>query len=88
MAYKNLNSAEMLSLMGCLDPLRNPRCVEWESLWFGSIMRVKGILRDDSSIPAERLRDRVETLGFDVVVPADATLFDLQVAIQQQTSVR
>jgi hypothetical protein len=84
MAYIKVNSAQMLSLVGCLDPHRNPRNVEWQPFGWRN-MRVSGILRDDSSIPVDRPRERVETLGFDVVVPKDASVWDIQVAIQQQT---
>ena len=84
MAYKEINSAEMLSLMGSLDPFRNPRDVRWGVVGLGK-MRVWGILRDDSTIPNDLPRQRVETLSFDVVIPENASLWDLQVAIQQQS---
>lgn len=86
MGYHKLNNAaEELSLLGgSHDPNRNVREISWSPVAPG-FMRVRGILRDDSNIPADRPRPRVHTLPFDVVVPERVSVWDLQVVIRDQT---
>jgi hypothetical protein len=79
------NAAEELSfLAGSLDPYRNVREVSYCRVAPG-FMRVKGLLRDDSNIPADRPRLRVNPLEFDVVVPERVSVEDLRVVIWEQT---
>lgn len=85
MGYHKLNNAaEELSLLGgSHDPNRNVRGISWSHVAPGFI-RVKGTLRDDGNIPADRPRPRVHTLPFDVVVPERVSVWDLQVVIRHQ----
>jgi hypothetical protein len=86
MGYQTLNNAaEMLALVGAsYDPYRNVREVGY-SLTKTGFMWVMGVLRDDSTIPANQPRQRVHTLRFKVLVPERVSLQDLQTVIRQQT---
>jgi len=79
------NSADRLDRFGeSYDPYRNARNVKWCPVG-SDMMQVTGIQRDDSSIPADRLRARVCPLSFDVLVPESVSMGDLQAVILQQT---
>jgi hypothetical protein len=75
-----LNSAQLLSAWGGLDPLRNPRNVTQRSEGIG-INRIDGDMIDDSTISPDNPRDRVPPLRFSAVVPENATLLDIQLAV-------
>lgn len=84
--YQENNAAEMLSLLGgSLDPYRNVREVVYCYAPAHACMRVTGILRDDSSIPVDRPRERVPSLPFDVLVPEGISMGHLLAEIYYQT---
>ena len=77
--------AHLLRLLPGLSPTRNARNVQQRMSAFLGYVLLSGEASDDSSILPYAPRERVETLYFkDVLVRADASLPEIQAAINRQ----